>query len=75
MIPILVMVILHSATGVEIDVNSETITNMRSPEPGNKNFTPNVKCMVNMSDGKFVPVRETCEEVRRVMERQKGVRP
>jgi len=75
MIPMLVMVILHSATGVEIDINTSTITNMRSPEPGNKNFTPDVKCLINMSDGKFVTVRETCEEVRRAMEaRKKSIR-
>ena len=71
MIPILVMVILHSATGVEIEVNSATITNMRNPEPGNKLFTQNVKCLINMSDGKFVTVKETCEQVRTIMETQK----
>ena len=71
MIPLLVMVILHSATGVEIDVNTATITNMRSPEPGNKNFTPDVRCLINMSDGKFVTVKETCDEVRRAMEARK----
>ena len=71
----LVMIILHSASGVEIDVNTATITNMRSPEPGHKHFTPDVKCLINMSDGKFVTVRETCEEVRRAMEaRKKSIR-
>jgi hypothetical protein len=60
---------------VEIDVNIATITNMRSPEPGNKNFTPDVKCLINMSDGKFITVKETCEEVRRAMEaRRKAIR-
>jgi len=65
------MIILHSATGVEIDVNEKLITNMRNPEPGHKNFSGNVKCMINMSDGKFVPVKETCEEVRRLIGRDK----
>ena len=75
MIPMLVMVILHSATGVEIDVNTATITNMRSPEPGHKHFTPDVRCLINMSDGKFITVKETCEEVRRVMDaRKKAIR-
>ena len=71
MIPVLVMIILHSATGVEMDVNTATITNMRNPEPGNKLFTPGVRCQVNMVDGKFVPVLETCAEVRRLMETTK----
>ena len=68
MIPILVMIILHSATGTEIDLNTKAITNLRNPEPSNPNFTPNVKCLVNMSDGKFVTVTETCAEVRKLME-------
>jgi len=64
----LVMIILHSGSGIEMDVNPMLITNMRNPEPNNPAFTPNVKCLINMSDGKFVTVRETCDEVRRLME-------
>jgi hypothetical protein len=67
-IPLLVMIILHSATGTEIDLNSHAITNLRNPEPGNGNFTAGVRCMINMVDGKFVTVIETCEQVRRIME-------
>jgi hypothetical protein len=74
MISMVVMIILHSATGVEIDVNTANITNMRSPEPGNRLFTPDVRCLINMSDGKFVTVRETCEEVRRAMDARKAIR-
>jgi hypothetical protein len=70
MIPMLVMVILHSGAGTPIDLNTEKITNMRSPEPGNKNFSDTVKCQVNMVDGKFVTVRETCAEVRKLMEQR-----
>jgi len=71
MIPMLVMIILHSGAGTPIDLNAEKITNMRSPEPGNKNFSDNVKCQVNMVDGKFVTVKETCAEVRKLMEATK----
>ena len=71
---LLLMIILHSGSGVEMGVNPALITNMRNPEPNNPSFTPNVKCLINMSDGKFVTVKETCEEVRRMM-RQQGVQP
>lgn len=67
-LPLLVMIILHSATGTEIDLNSNAITNLRNPEPGNGAFSPNVKCQVNMVDGKFITVTERCEQVRRIME-------
>jgi hypothetical protein len=69
--PILVMIILHSATGTEIDLNTKAITNLRNPEPSNPAFTPGVRCMINMSDGKFVTVIETCHEVRKIMEHHK----
>ena len=59
-----VMIILHGASGVEIDVNSQEITHLRRPEAGNHSFPANVHCMVNLADGKFVTVQETCEQVR-----------
>ena len=58
------MLTLHGASGVEIDVNSQEITHLRRPEPGNHSFPANVHCMVNLADGKFVTVQETCEQVR-----------
>jgi hypothetical protein len=71
-IPILVMVILHSGAGTPVEVNPLTITNLRNPEPSNtKLFTPNVRCQINMTDGKYVTVKETCAEVRKLMETTK----
>jgi hypothetical protein len=67
----LTMIILHSGTGTPIDLNTQTITNMRNPEPHNRLFTGNVKCVVNMTDGKYVTVKETCEQVRKLMETTK----
>ena len=74
MIPMLVMIILHSGAGTPIDLNADTITNMRGPEPtstGTKLFSDSVKCQVNMTDGKYIAVRETCAEVRKLMEATK----
>lgn len=73
MIPLLVMIILHSGAGTPIDVNADLITNLRNPEPdvGSKLFSGSVKCQVNMVDGKYVAVRETCAEVRKLMETTK----
>jgi hypothetical protein len=67
MIPVLVMIILHSGSGTPIDLNVDAITNMRNPEHG-RHFSGNVRCQINMSDGKFVTVKETCAGVRRLME-------
>jgi uncharacterized protein YlzI (FlbEa/FlbD family) len=35
---------------------------MRGREEG-KNFAKGVECMINTSDGKFIAVAETCNEV------------
>jgi len=68
---LLVMIILHSATGTPIDLNTATITNLRNPEPTNNAFAKGVQCQVNMTDGKYVTVKETCAEVRKLMETTK----
>ena len=73
-IAIPVMIVLHSAGGMAIDVNTETITHLRNPEPSNPAFTKDVKCMINMVDGKFVTVIESCREVLNIMGNRKSKR-
>jgi hypothetical protein len=65
---LLVLIILHSGSGTPIELNPAAITNLRNPEPSNPAFTPNVRCQVNMVDGKYVTVLEKCEEVRKLIE-------
>jgi uncharacterized protein YlzI (FlbEa/FlbD family) len=65
------LIVLHTLDGREIDINPKQITSMREAredDEGGKAFTPGVRCMVNTTDGKFVTVTETCEEVRRKLE-------
>ena len=69
-----VMIVLHTGAGVAVDVNTETITNLRNPEPSNPAFTKDVKCMINMVDGKFVTVIESCREVLNIMGNRKSKR-
>ena len=71
MIPWLTMIILHSGSGTPLDLNTQAITNLRNPEPSIGAFSPQVKCQVNMLDGKYVTVKETCAEVRKLMEQAK----
>jgi hypothetical protein len=71
MIPVLVMIVLHSGSGTPLDLNTDAITNLRNPEPSNNAFAKGVQCQVNMVDGKYVTVKETCTEVRRLMETTK----
>jgi hypothetical protein len=62
---VLTLVLLHSPTGGAIYVNPDTVTTMRSPPAEkNKHFTDEAKCLLNTSDGKFISVVETCDQVR-----------
>jgi hypothetical protein len=67
----LVLIVLHSGSGTPLELNPALVTNLRNPEPGNGAFSPGVKCQINMVDGKFVTVKETCLEVRKLMEATK----
>jgi hypothetical protein len=63
------ILLLHAGDGRDVAVNAALITSMRAaPDdntaPSSKAFTDKVRCMINTSDGKFVTVIETCEQVR-----------
>ena len=73
-IAIPVMIVLHSVGGLAIDVNTDMITHLRNPEPSNPSFTKGVNCMVNLVDGKFVTVVESCREVLNIMGNRKSKR-
>jgi hypothetical protein len=70
---ILALLLLHGPTGREIRVNPRSVTSLHSSVPGqpNKTLTDGVKCLVNLADGKFVSVAETCEMVSEMIERSK----
>ena len=68
MLVLATMLVLHNVSGVEIDVNPDEITHLRRPEAGSPNFPKSANCMINMSDGKFVTVKETCDQIRTLLE-------
>ena len=67
-----VLLLLHAADGHEIRVNPEHVTHLHAARPGapakDKIFSDNVKCLVNLADGKFVTVIEPCEVVQKMLE-------
>jgi hypothetical protein len=65
------LIVLHTLDGREIDVNPDQITSMREAREDSaddKAFTKGVRCMINTTDGKFVSVVEDCATVRRLIE-------
>lgn len=62
------LIILHGPSGVEVAINPAMITSLRASGPEREGFfTEGVECMINLADGKFVTVRESCNDIRRRM--------
>lgn len=61
---VLVLVTLIGPNGQEIQVNPAEVTSLRAPnEPGLAHFAPGTKCVLVMTDGKFIALSEACAAV------------
>lgn len=66
---ILVLLLLHGPGGGEIILNSKSITSMHAAIPGKPNrlVVEPARCVINTTDGKFVSVIESCDDVRKMI--------
>jgi hypothetical protein len=70
MYPAILFIVLHTVDGREVTVSPAQVTSLQAA----KETTPNslvaeaVRCIVNLTDGKFITVAEKCSEVRRLLE-------
>ncbi|QIG93825.1 MULTISPECIES: hypothetical protein [Bradyrhizobium] len=61
------LVSFHGPDGYPVEINPDQVTSLRGAREGDqqsKFFTSEVRCMIGLTDGKFVSVSESCEEVR-----------
>lgn len=65
------LIVLHYPDGQPVEINPAQVTSTRGPVASGQqtHFSTKVKCMVNLTDGKFVAVVETCAEVRALLEK------
>lgn len=73
MLVVLILISLHGPDGREIDVSVDEITSLQCKMPGveNKLFDNDVNAIVNLTDGKFVGVTETCSDIRGMINKEK----
>ena len=65
------LVVLHrSPDGGEVVVARGQVTSLRAPAGPLKALAPLSGCIVGLTDGKFVGVMETCNEVKRRLEEE-----
>ena len=63
------LIILHASDGQIVQINPDQITSIRTPREHHETlFPPHTHCMVNLTDGKFIAVREDCEAVKKMIE-------
>jgi hypothetical protein len=57
--------LLHGVANQSYWVNMDTVTSLRAPLPSDLrgSFAAGTRCVVLMSDGKFIAVTESCETV------------
>jgi hypothetical protein len=53
-----------------IVINPQTVVNFRSPR-GTDHFSAGTKCLIFTSDAKYIPVMESCDKVRELLENGK----
>ena len=63
----LMLVTLHTADNRVVDINPAHVVTTAPPKEGS--FTPDVRCVVNLLDAKFIAVKETCGEVNALLRR------
>jgi hypothetical protein len=62
----LALIIVTGPGGQVISVNPAEIISLKEPQrTGYHHFEPDVHCVINTVDGKFIAVTETCDVVRK----------
>ena len=70
------MILLHTAAGQPVLINPELITSLQGRSVDRPElFVQDARCLINMTDGRFQTVRETCDQVRRLVEKEKSLDP
>jgi hypothetical protein len=62
----LVLVELHRPDGSPILINPKQVTSLREPQAGG-HFAKGTRCLIYLTNGNFVTVRETCTEAVRLL--------
>jgi hypothetical protein len=67
---VLHLVVLHTVDGREVSINPSHVTSLQAGKEGtqNKLFTDDARCLIGLTDGKFVTVAEHCAVVRQLLE-------
>lgn len=57
-------ILLQTSDGRTVEINPQLIVAIRPPPSVGGHFAEGTKCLIFTNDGKFISVRNTCDEVR-----------
>ena len=57
------LIFVHGPDGQRIELNVDQISSIREPREREGHFAREVQCLVFMTNGKWIGVIETCDEV------------
>jgi hypothetical protein len=70
---VLTLLVLHALDGQEITIAPYQVTSLRAhrTDQPNKLVTEGANCLIGLTDGKYVTVKETCAEIRLLIGQQR----
>jgi hypothetical protein len=57
------LIFVHGPDQQRIEVNTDEISSIREPREAEGHFASEIKCLLFMTNGKFIGVTETCDDV------------
>jgi len=69
--PLVALVVLHLVDGRTVQINPAQVTQLQQPRADadpKKQMAKNIDCIIHLTDGRYVSVDETCDEVRALLE-------
>lgn len=58
---------LHGPSGNNISVNANSISSVNQPHAPHGHFAKHTKCILVMSNGRFIATREACRDIIRMI--------
>jgi hypothetical protein len=67
---VLHLIVLHTVDGHEVSINPKQVTSLHAAkdDQANKHYVEDARCIISLTDGKFVTVIERCDAVRKLLE-------
>jgi hypothetical protein len=63
------LILVHAPDGREIEINPKEISSIRNRADSEGHFAPNVKCVLSMTNGKFIATMEDCKTIVEMVEK------